>query len=429
VNPEGGSALVVAYWVGAAVMILIEAGLSLGLAAVTGLSRGALRRLGADAENGYAFLDEMDDPLSEHRSAALVMRQLCMLAACGLMVLAIHEGGSRGPDFILAGVGAIAGLLLFNVLVPRALALWNPRRALRLSAPLIRVAWILFYPLVVPVARLYRRIDTRQGEEMPEQEQEEEVEALIEAGERDGLLEAAEGAMMRSIVDLDETRVREIMTPRIDIVALPEESTVAEARGVLLEGGHSRLPVYRDSIDDTVGVLHARDLFRAWEEGGEEQPVTAYLRPAIHVPEHASAFDVLSEMRMKTKLALVLDEYGGVSGLVTLEDLLEEIVGEIRDEHEQDEEDTIRQVDDVTWDVLGVAHVEELEDEFAVDFGERDFDTVAGLVVSELGRVPKVGETCEVQGLRILVLEADRRRVIRLRVTRGEGPPENGTTG
>jgi CBS domain containing-hemolysin-like protein len=254
-------------------------------------------------------------------------------------------------------------------------------------------------------------------------EQEEEVEALIEVGEREGLLEAEEGAMMRGIVDLDETRVREIMTPRTDIIALPEETSVEQARDRLLEAGYTKLPVFRESIDNVVGVLHARDLFRAWEQDQPQAPISHYLRPVIHVPENLSAAQLLSEMRTKTKMVLVVDEFGGISGLVTLEDLLEEIVGEIRDEHEQEEEDPVLAEPDGSYLVRALAHVEELERIFGVEFEDRDYDTVGGLVVSAFGRVPSAGESIDVLGLRIEVVEAEKRRILQVRVRPQEPAP------
>ncbi len=223
--------------------------------------------------------------------------------------------------------------------------------------------------------------------------------------------------MMRGIVDLDATLVREIMTPRTDIVALPADTRVAAARTRLLEVGHSRLPVFRDSIDNIVGMLHGRDLFQAWDEHGEDRPIAEFVRPAVFVPETLSAAELLAEMRQRTHLVVVVDEYGGVAGLVTLEDVLEEIVGDIRDEHDA-EAPLVRTENDGSWVVDAVAHVEELETLFGVEFGDRDFDTVGGLVVSKFGRVPTAGESTSVHGLTVEVLAADDRRVQSVRVRR-----------
>ena len=313
-------------------------------------------------------------------------------------------------------------MLLIELYTARSVALWNPRLALRLSAPLIRAAHLLLYPVVRPLQALWTRIDRAQelSDEEREEEQEKEVEALITVGEREGLLEAAEGEMMRGIVDLDETMLREIMTPRTDVVGLPAETSIAQARRAFLDVGHSRFPVYPGSIDNVIGVLHSRDLFQAWEEGSEGQTVGHYLRPATFVPETLSAAELLSEMRQRTHVAIVVDEDGGTAGLVTLEDLLEEIVGEIRDEHEK-EEDLVIQEDGGSWVINAVAHVDELESLFGLDFEGRDFDTVGGLVVSGFGRVPSKGESIDLHGLRIEVLKADPRRVHKVRVRPLEG--------
>jgi len=164
-------------------------------------------------------------------------------------------------------------------------------------------------------------------------------------------------------------------------------------------------------------VLHSRDLFLAWEEDKEQQSVGQYLRPATFVPETLTARGLLAEMREKTRIALVVDEYGGTAGLVTLEDVLEEIVGEIRDEHDE-EEDLVRQEGEDAWIVNAVAHVDELEELFGIEFEPRDFDTVGGLVVSSFGRVPAEGETIVVRGIHLEVLRAEPRRVHEVRVRR-----------
>jgi magnesium and cobalt transporter len=170
-------------------------------------------------------------------------------------------------------------------------------------------------------------------------------------------------------------------------------------------------------MDNIVGVLHARDLLQAWEqhEQAGDQPVQPYLREAMFVPEPLSAGDLLSQMRVKTHLAMVVDEYGGIAGLITLEDLLEEIVGDIQDEHDQ-EEALIRREEDDSWTVNAAAHVDELTDLFHVEFDDRNYDTVGGLLVSHLGRVPKLGEIVRIGGLKFEVLDADQRRIRSVRV-------------
>ena len=252
-------------------------------------------------------------------------------------------------------------------------------------------------------------------EEPTEEEQEEDVEALIEVGEREGLLEGNEGEMMRSIVDLDETHVREIMTPRPDIVALPVDADLAQARQLFLNTGHRRIPVYRQNIDEVAGLLHVRDLLRALDGAKASESIEPLVRDAMFVPESLTVAELLGEMRLKTHMALVVDEYGGTAGLVTLEDLLEEIVGEIRDEHETGGPD-VQPQDDGSWIISAGVHVETLQDLFEIEFGERDYDTVGGLVVSELGRLPRCGEAVNFGPIRLEVLEVERRRIRQVRV-------------
>jgi magnesium and cobalt transporter len=405
----------------AGLMFLLDLGLSLALVAVAAVSPVALRRMASDAGPRFAFLEDLQRPTSAHRTAAILLQQLSLLGATALIAVAARGAGLRLP--IIAGlvVGVIFGVLLLQALLARTIALWRPRQTLRATATLVRGAYVALYPMVVPLRSLMQKIDANQhrSDEEREEEQEEEVEALIEVGERTGLLEAEEGKMMRGIVDLDETLVREIMTPRTAIVALDARTAVEDARRTLLDAAHSRLPVYSGSIDNVIGVLHSRDLFQAWEGKEDQQPIRRFLRPAVFVPETLSAGDLLAEMRQKTQIALVVDEYGGIAGLITLEDVLEEIVGEIRDEHDSEEE-LIHEESNGCWLVDAVAHVDELEPLFDLEFGERDFDTVGGLVVSGFGRVPAIGETLVTHGLRIEVLKADNRRVLRVRIRRAD---------
>jgi CBS domain containing-hemolysin-like protein len=251
----------------AALSFLLDLGLSLSLVSVASLSHVALRRMASEAGPRFAFLEDMQRPTSAHRTAAVLAQQLSLLSATALIALAANGAGLGLPIVVGLMAGAIFGVLLIQALLARTVALWRPRQTIRATAHLVRVAYFLLYPVVVPLQSLLTRIDANQqlSDEEREEEQEEEVEALIEVGERTGLLEAEEGKMMRGIVDLDETLVREIMTPRTAIVALDAQTAVEDARGTLLEAAHSRLPVYSGSIDNVIGVLHSRDLFQAWE--------------------------------------------------------------------------------------------------------------------------------------------------------------------
>jgi magnesium and cobalt transporter len=412
---DGWLALLLA--AGAVLCVLLYFGLSLGLAAASRLSPFALQRLGNEWNEKLAFVQTLSKPESGHRLAASLARQLTLL---GLLLFAgsfAAHSGFGAPWRWTISLAAVGAVVILEHAVARGLAEWNSKAMLRATLWLIRGARFVLLPLVAVLAVWLAWCDGNgRSDEEREEEQDEQVEALIEVGEREGLLEAEESRMMRGIVDLDETVVRELMTPRTEIVALDVTTAVHDARRIFLEAGYSRLPVFRDSIDNIVGLLHSRDLFRAWEAGHEDHGVEDYVRPAQFVPESISAAELLREMRLRSHMAMVVDEYGGVAGLVTLEDLLEEIVGDIRDEHDE-EEISMRAEEDGSWVVNADVHVKEIEQLFAIRFEDRDFDTVGGLVVSAFGRVPEVGDRGTAHGLAVEVLEADHKRVGQVRLS------------
>jgi putative hemolysin len=245
-------------------------------------------------------------------------------------------------------------------------------------------------------------------------------------GEEEGILEEEERERIQSIIEYGETLAGEVMTPRPDIVALPSGATVREARDAMVESKYSRLPVYRGQIDDVVGIIYVRDLLACWAEGREDDPIEPLLRPAYFVPETKSVDELFEEMqKVHVQLALVIDEYGGLAGLLTVEDILEEIVGEIEDEDIEGEEVVeIVAGDDGYYDVLGSTEVGKIERLFDLEIEDDDFTTIAGLVINESGRVPEPGARFNFRGLDVEVLESDERRIGRLRLRRtreGEG--------
>jgi len=424
---EQSTWLVAAWLIGAGLLFLLDLAMSTALLSVSTLSRVALRHVNSESGDAFPFLEEIKSPYSTHRAAVHLARQMGLLGGTLLVGLAGRRAGWQHPWLLGILVGALVGVLMIETLVARLLVMRDPRAVLRASSVLVGPIHFLAYPLLAPILFGLRRHSESDsvGEEDREMEaDDEEVDAFIEVGERDGILEAEEGRMVRGIVELGETRVREIMTPRPDIIALSEDTTIGGARPVFTREGHSRLPVYRGTIDNVVGVLHVRDLVRAWDHGGDDAPISGHLRPPFFVPETQSVSELLGEMRIRTHIALVVDEHGSLVGLVTLEDLLEEIVGDIRDEHDSEEARFVEEADGSCL-VSGLAHVEEVENRFHLDISGRDFDTVGGLVMSSLGRVPQVGEVFESFGLRIEVLRADRRRIYRVRMRR-IGPPEEG---
>jgi putative hemolysin len=251
----------------------------------------------------------------------------------------------------------------------------------------------------------------------------------VEREEAAGGVEEQERRMIRGIIGLEDKTVREIMVPRIDIAAVDIEGNVSDVANIVNERGFSRVPVFRESIDDIVGIIYAKDLLRAVANGGREKKLSELAREAVFIPESKRLDQLLAEMRTtRTHLAVVVDEYGGTAGLVTIEDLLEEIVGEIEDEYDVSRPTMeIISEDEVVLDASAPTDV--LQELFDYDVESEDFDTVGGFLIHELGRVPIVGDEVTVDGMTMRVLSMSGRRVRRMRIARThQEEPEGATT-
>ncbi|HKG97549.1 MAG TPA: hemolysin family protein, partial [Pyrinomonadaceae bacterium] len=330
------------------------------------------------------------------------------------------------PNRRLVLIGLLAGLILagiFRQLIPLFISTRNPEGTLLFLLPVVRP----FFPIMAffadPFQSLFDRSRRKDqvaddGEEEEEDDDSGDLQALIDVGEAEGILEEEEGERIHSIIEFGDTRVSEVMTPRPDIVAVAATATVREARDVILESKYSRLPVYREQIDNVEGIIYVRDLLQCWAEGSEDESIKPLIRDVYFVPETKPVSDLLDEMqKAHVQLAMVIDEYGGVCGLVTVEDILEEIVGEIEDEDIAGEElEEIVEGNDGSYEVLASTEIGKIERLFDMEIEADDFTTIAGLVINESGKVPAVGEVLTIRGLEVEVLEAGERRIGRLRV-------------
>jgi CBS domain containing-hemolysin-like protein len=291
---------------------------------------------------------------------------------------------------------------------PEYAALYLSRVAVITGGALAVPAWILGLPARL-LARSIRAVTP---------EREIDILALVEREEAAGGVEEQEKRMIRGIIALEDKTVREIMVPRIDIGAADIEDSVLDVAHLVTERGFSRVPVYRENIDDIVGIVYAKDLLQAVTNGGKDRKLADMLREPTFIPESKRLDHLLTEMRAgRTHMAIVVDEYGGTAGLVTIEDLLEEIVGEITDEYDivPPPMEVISE-DEVVLDA-GVG-TDVLQDLFGYEVESEDFDTVGGFLIHELGRLPAVGDEVHVDGLTLRVLSMSGRRIKRLRITR-----------
>jgi len=364
----------------------------------------------------------------EHRprfgfALSAVIQMLLVIVA--VLITSISLNLFPDPRWVL--VGLVAGLILagiFRQIIPLFIATQNPERTLLFLLPIIRPFFPIMAFIADPFQRLFDRA-RRKDQHITETGQPEEadddsgdLQALIDVGEAEGILEEEEGELIHSIIEFGDTRVSEVMTPRPNIVAVPDTATGREARDIILESKYSRLPVYRDQMDNVEGIIYVRDLLQCWAEGHEDENIRPLVRPVYFIPETKPVADLLEEMqKAHVQLAMVIDEYGGVCGLVTVEDILEEIVGEIEDEDIAGEElEEIVQAPDGSYIVNGSTEIGKIERIFDLEIEADDFTTIAGLVINEQGKVPDVGERLSIRGLEVEVLDADERRINRLRV-------------
>ena len=247
---------------------------------------------------------------------------------------------------------------------------------------------------------------------------EEEIQEMMNAGEEEGLINEEENEMIRSIFSLGDTVVREIMVPRTDMACVPVDATVREVLSSIIACGHSRIPVFDGTIDNVVGLVYAKDLLKFWGMDDSAVVLKNILRPPYFIPETKNLEELLHEFKKKrVHIAIVIDEYGGTSGLVTIEDLLEQIVGDIQDEYDLEEEWLVEEANGAVV-VDARLPIEELEAHFGIDIEREKFDTVGGLIFHLTGRIPAVGEKVENDSIRLTVLEADARKISKVRITK-----------
>lgn len=346
----------------------------------------------------------------------LILGTQLSIVAIVIVLADLMEASGLRPKKLLTLMSALAAIILFRQAIPRLLAQNYPEEVLWRLLPAFKVVYRVFSIPIAPVIALLRMM--RRPEPKQEEEEDKEIQAFIDVGEEEGIIEESEGELIQSIVEFSDTRVAEIMRPRTQVVAIEASSTIEDARRLMLESKYSRLPVYRGQIDNVEGIIYVRDVLARCEPASPPATVTECMRPAYFVPESKPIAELLEEMqKAKVQMAIVIDEYGGMAGLVTIEDIIEEIVGEIEDEDRAPPETKlIQKTEDGSYLIDGSVEIKKVEMLFDREIEADDFTTVAGLILNEMGRVPSVGEKLEFKGIEFEVVEADSRRVNRVRM-------------
>ena len=346
------------------------------------------------------------------------MRRKFILVAAVTLLASEAQGATEA-------VGVVGGLVVYVAvcghLIPLRIARRDPVRVLELLLPSLQVVIRLIQPLAVPLFRIastgpVRGEKTSAGEVVSQPGAQDSYEDTGGQGDRSANEEAEEHALLQSVVEFGDTLVREVMTPRPDIVAVASDVTVDELRELFAGEQYSRLPVYENNLDTVTGFVFIKDLIALGDRPGSDRVVETLLRPAYAVPETKRVAELLKELqREHVQSAIVHDEYGGTAGLVTIEDLLEEIVGEIRDEYDV-ETDPIVEETAGTFVFRGGVSIDDMTKRLGITIEQQGFETVAGYILARLGRVPQAGESFDIDDVNVFVLEAERRRVHRVRL-------------
>lgn len=398
------------------------------------LSDVGLRRLAAEAEEHPTarYTPLLKEILENRARFSLTLSAAIQILLVAFSVLVAFISLQWFPNSLGLLIALAAGLILagvFRQFIPRLISLRNPEAKLLKLLPLVRPFYRVLAFAAEPWHRSFDRMRQEERDEGIAEDDEDDngddIEALIDVGEAEGIIEEEERELIQSAIEFGDTCVGEIMTPRTEIVAVPNTATVRQARDLMIESRHSRLPVYRDQIDNVEGIVYVRDLLPSLSMGKSDSPITSFIRPVYFVPETKPVAKQLEEMqKAHAYLSIVIDEYGGVAGLVTVEDILEEIVGEIEDEDiSGKEEQDITPADDGAYEVLGSTEIGKIERLFDMEIEADDFTTIAGLVIAQKGSVPRQGERLSFRGLDVEVVAADEKRIGRLKVKRWSEPP------
>jgi len=386
-------------------------------AAFGALMRLSLRLTAERSNRPGALGAYLDDPLLLFIPVRLLVGVVTAVATALLARLF----GTEDAHIVAFTIVAIVGfVIVFELLLPLLIIGRDPERVLEwllpTFAPIARVLSPITGWLARSVSTARRQTGAPVAPEEAAEEANEVAKAFISNAEEEGLIEGEERRLLQSIVDFGDTLVREVMTPRPDIVAIREDATIGDLRAVFGEQEYSRFPVYKDNLDNIAGFVFIKDVFALGASSRDDAPIRPLVRTAVVVPETKRVPELLKQFqRQQTQCAIVVDEYGGTAGLVTIEDLLEEIVGEIRDEYDVETEPI---VDEGRGRYLfsGKVNVDEVAQRLNVEIERDGFETVGGYLMSHIGRVPAVGEKFDIDGLSVEIVDAERRRINRVRI-------------
>ena len=352
-----------------------------------------------------------------------------ILASSIATIVIVNHFGKGGSAVALATAIMTILILIFGEITPKLMARNNSAKIAESVSVIIYVLSILLTPAVYILIFISRLVGRILGINMTSPElmiTEEDIISYVNVGNAEGIIEEDEKEMIHSIVTLGETNAKEVMTPRTSMLAFEGTKTINEVWDEILENGFSRIPVYNETIDDIIGILYVKDLMEHIKNGDLNLPISEFVRSPYYVPETKSIIEILKEFRtLKVHIAMVLDEYGGVVGLVTIEDLIEEIVGEIRDEYDDEEDSFYTKLSDNEYEVDAMTDIETINKDLELELPiSEDYESLGGLIVTNLGRICNVDDEVQIDNVYLKVLEVDKMRVSKVFIRILEKEPE-----
>jgi putative hemolysin len=383
--------------------------------AFTQTSQARLLHMREAQEKPVAVSLELLSDLTRLKATMNLILVLVRFLIAFIFLALVYQWNPQPPIWLLLVSLFVGAILTFGLewFIDRAVdkgpEIWALKTALFARVMIVLFAW--------GTALLFSRGGKPQKDhETSTMVTEDDLKTLVDTGEEEGVFEQEERRMIYSIFRLGETLAREIMVPRIDMLALEVGTTLQDAVEVVLRSGHSRIPVYDETVDQTLGVLYAKELLRVYRDGGQTASLRELLRPAYFVPEAKHVDELLTEMQsQRIHIAIVVDEYGGVAGLVTLEDIVEEILGEIQDEYDQGEESPFQILENGDYLFLGKIDLDDFNDTMGSQLPREEADTLGGYIYRQLGSVPIVGETVQQDNLLLIVEQVSARRIRKVR--------------
>lgn len=417
------------------ILIGLSAFFSFSETAITSIGKIKVEELKAKRKLGHKSLVWLKDNPSTMLAIILVGNNIVNISASALATsMAISALSQAGYDGLGTALGVAIGLttfliLVFGEIIPKTIAIRTAGRAALIVAPFIWVLSIIFYPFVQILILISTPFVLIFGGRMPKKGPfltKDEIEMMISLGGKEGVIKEEEREMISSIFEFGRTIVREVLTPRPDMQCVEVSDPCEKAKALIVEGGHSRIPVFDGNLDNIIGVVYAKDMLKTGLKADESVTLRDFLRPALFVPEAKRVEHLLHEMQAaRTHIAIVVDEYGGTAGLVTMEDLVEEIVGEIYDEFEKKVK-SVDKIDENTTILDARLNISDVNAMLNLSLPEKDYDTVAGFIFGLLGKVPAVGDQTQYDNILISVERVHKRRITRAKIVKLAKSTEEG---